>query len=165
MDLYAIFVVAHIVGAILGAGAATFAEIFVVKALRDGIVEPLESDYLKTIYAVIRIGLVITVISGFGFLFVYRIQGMEELLYSAKLWAKLTIVTILLINALLLQSRKIPLLWGSAISFTSWYTAVFLGFLRNISAPYFEILAWYVLAVLIVGFILDGIHKHFGVKI
>src|SRR3989344_7973698 len=164
MDLYFVFIASHIVGTILGVGSATFAEIFVIKALKDGVVEPLEGDYLKTIYTVLRIGLIITVVSGFGFLFLYRIEGQEHLIYSAKLWAKLTIVAILLFNAIMLQSRKIPLLWGSAISFTSWYAAVSLGLFRNISAPYFEILAWYVLAVVAVGFVLDKIHNHFGVK-
>ena len=165
MTLYSLFIASHSIGTILGAGAATFAEIFVIKALKDGVVEPLESDYLKTIYTVLRVGLIVAVISGFGFLFLYRIQGLEGLIYETKLWAKLTVVMILLINAIMLQARKIPLLWGSAISFTSWYTAVFLGLFRGISAPYFEILAWYVLAIVAVGFVLDKIHNHFGVKI
>lgn len=159
------FVILHIVGTILGAGAALFAEIFVIKALRDGVIEPLEGDHLKTIYTVLRIGLIITVISGFGFLFLYRINGYEEYLYNAKLWAKLTIVTLILANALMLQARKIPLLWGSAISLTSWYTAMTLGILRDLSVGYFEILGWYVVAVLIVTFVLHRIHKYFGVKI
>ena len=165
MSLYAILVISHIIGTILGAGAATFAEIFIIKALRDGVIEPLEGDYLKTIYTVLRVGLVITVISGFGFLFLYRTTGQEELLYNPKLWAKLTIITILLVNAVMLQSRKISLLWGSAISFTSWYAAVILGLFRYIPAGYIEILGWYILAVMAVTLVLDKIHKHFGAHI
>lgn len=159
------FVITHIVGTILGAGAALFAEVFVIKALRDGVIEPLEGDHLKTIYTILRIGLIVTVISGFGFLFLYRINGYGEYLYDPKLWAKLTVIMIILLNALLLQSRKIPLLWGSAISLTSWYAAMTLGILRKVSAGYFEILGGYVLSVLIVTFILHRIHKHFGVHI
>lgn len=159
------FIIFHIIGTILGAGAALFAEIFVIKALRDGVIEPLEGDYLKAIYTVLRVGLIITVISGFGFLFLYRINGYGEYLYDPKLWAKLTVIVVLLLNAILLQSRRIPLLWGSAISLTSWYTAMTLGILRKISAGYFEILGWYILAVLAVTFILHRIHKHFGVHI
>ena len=165
MDLYSVFLTLHIVGTVLGVGSATFAEIFVIKALKDGIIEPLEGDYLKTTYIVLRIGLILAVLSGFGFLFYYLITGYEEALYSAKLWAKMTVVLVLLFNALLLQARLIPLLLGSAISLTSWYTAMFLGIFRNIEAGYLVILGWYVFAVLVVMFILKEVHRRFGVHI
>lgn len=165
MSLQLTFVALHILGTILGVGGATFAEIFLIKALRDGVIEPLEGDYLKTIYTILRVGLIITVISGFGFLFLYRVTGHEELLYNPKLWAKLTIVTIILINALLLQAHKIPLRFGGAISLASWYSAMLLGIWRTTSAGYLEILGWYILAVIIVKLALDRIHKYFGVHI
>lgn len=163
--MYALFVFSHVIGALLGTGAATFAEIFVVKALRDGVIEPLESDYLKTIYTVLRIGLFITIISGFGFLFYYRITGQETLIYNPKLWAKLTIIVIILFNALLLQAHKLPLTLGSAISLTSWYAAFFLGMWQGLSAGYGEILLWYATAVIAAYLILRQVHKFFGLKV
>lgn len=165
MDPQLILVILHVLGTVLGVGGATFAEIFIIKALRDGVIEPLEADYLKTVYTILRIGLIITVISGFGFLFMIRIAGHEEVLYNAKLWAKLTIIVIILANALLLQSRKISFRYGGAISLTSWYAATILGIWRTTTAGYFAILGWYILAVLLVKFLLDRIHKHYGVHI
>lgn len=155
----------HIIGVVLGAGGATFAEIFYLKAIKDGIVEPLEADYLKTIYRILRIGTFILVLSGFGYLIFYRMSGQEELIYNQRLWAKFTVVLIILFNALLLQSKKIPIWLGSAVSLTSWYGALILGTWRSLKAPFFEILAIYFVVIFIVAAILAVIRKRMNIKI
>lgn len=155
----------HIIGAVLGAGGATFAEIFYIKAIKDGIIEPLEADYLKTVYRILRIGTFILVLSGFGYLVFYRMSGQEELIYNQRLWAKFTIVLIILFNALLLQAKKIPIWLGSAISLTSWYSALILGIWRSLEAPIFEILTIYFVAIFIVAAILAVIKKRMNIKI
>lgn len=167
MDIYLLLVAIHILGAILGVGGATFAEIFLNKALKDGKVDPVESDFLKTTYRVIRVGLVLAVLSGFGFLILYKITGQTFRLYDPLLWAKITILLVILTNAVLLQMHKISLWWGSAFSFVSWWAATIIGVLmRGPSYPYFEIMAYYIVAVIIGGFVLDFIRKQLiGVKI
>ena len=100
MSVYSLLIVAHIIGTILGVGGATFAEIFHVRAMRDGTITEEEGATLKICYTVLRIGLALLVLSGFSFLIYYRLTGQEELLYSEKLWAKMTIVFIIPINAI-----------------------------------------------------------------
>ncbi len=160
MDIYTFLIISHIVGTVLGVGGATFAEINIIKALKDGKVSPDESGLMHSTYTTIRLGFFILLLSGFGFLVYYRLEGMEGLLYSAKLWAKMTIVGLIGINAVLLQMRMVPLLWGSAISLTAWYAALVLGSMRGLPYSYFSILAAFAVSVVITYFVLERIHKH-----
>lgn len=160
-----ILTIFHIIGVVLGVGGATFAEIFYLKAIKDGIIEPMEADYLKTVYRILRIGTVILLFSGFGYLVFYRLTGQSELIYNQRLWAKFTIVLIIVFNALLLQSKKIPIWLGSAVSLTSWYSALILGAWRSLKAPFFEILSIYFISIFIVAAILVFIKKQMNIKI
>lgn len=147
MDWHLLFLAMHLIGTVLGVGAATFAEIFIMKSLRDGTIDQVEGSFLNVTYRVIRIGLMLLLISGFGFLINLRLTGMEERLMSPLLWSKLSIVVLILINAVLLQTRKIPLILGSAISFASWYAAMLIIPLRTAifgaKAGYVEIMLGY----------------------
>ena len=163
MDWYTILIIAHIVGVALGVGGATFAEVNLVYAKRDGEISPDENALMQSTYAVLRLGFFLLVLSGFGFLLYYRLSGAEELLYSSALWAKFAVIGILSASAVLMQLRLIPLLWGSAVSITSWYAALVLGvFARgDVNSSYVTILSIYALAVVTMYYILQLIHKKF----
>lgn len=165
MDIFTILIISHIGGAVLGVGGATFIEIFLTKSLRDGVIDPTEGSFLKTTFFVVRIGLILSLISGFGLLLLYRFEDQAFKLYDPTLWAKMTVLGVLVINALLLQAHRIPLWLGSALSLVSWYTVMTLGILlRGPSYPYWEIIFYYVIAVLIGAVILNGIRRMLGIK-
>ncbi len=159
MDIYTFLIISHIIGTVLGVGSATFAEVFYVRAVSEGVFSPEEGSTLRVVYFVLRIGLVLVVLSGFGFLLLYRLGGQEERLFDPKLWAKMTIVFILVANVVLMQMRKIPMWLGSSLSLTSWYIALILGSWRNMPYSYITLIVAYVVAVIIVAFILDYIKK------
>lgn len=164
MDINFFLVVTHVIGTVLGVGAATFAEIFLIKAMRDGEMDPHESSTLRTVYWVMRIGLVLAVVSGFGFLLLYRLEGNESYLYNEALWAKMVIVLILMINAILLTAHRVPMWLGSALSFTSWYAALIIGFLIGpIDYGFVEILFFYAIAVIVMAIVLAIIRRLAGV--
>jgi len=165
MDWHTFLIAVHLIGTVLGVGAATFAEIFLLKSLRDGVVDPVESSFMQVSYKVIRVGLALLILSGFGFLIFYRLTGLEERLFSTALWSKLTIVLIILFNAVLLQARKVPLWLGSALSFASWWAAMLIVPLKGYQYSYFAILAWYLGFVALVAIVLWIIRKLLGVKI
>lgn len=154
MSIYTFLILSHIIGTILGVGAATFAEIFYVRALKDGVVTPEEGTGLKVIYTILRIGLVLAVVSGFGFLVLYRLTGLEERLLDPKLWAKMTIIVVLVVNALLLQLHRMPMWLGASLSLTSWYAATILGAWRMVPYSYVQIMLGYLVAVAVVAVIL-----------
>ncbi|MCK5332475.1 hypothetical protein KAJ41_01265 [Candidatus Parcubacteria bacterium] len=165
MDYYLFLVTAHIFGAILGVGGITFAEIFYFKSARDNVIDETESSFLRTTYFVLRMGTILLVLSGFGFLVYYRLIGSEELLYNSQLWAKLTIVIVIAFNAILLQARKIPTWLGSPISLVSWYIAMFLGIFRNVEMSYFQAMIIYIAMIVFVAFVLDYIKRILNIKI
>lgn len=153
-------IITHLIGAVLGVGGATFAEIFYLKAKKDGVIEPLEIDHLRTIYFVLRIGLFISAITGFGFLLFYRLIGAPaEVFFNPKLWAKLSILIVLILNAFLIQIRKIPMWLGASVSLTSWYSALILGSWRTLDASFVSIIIFYIIAVFVIAGILELIKK------
>jgi len=159
MDWYTFLLVSHLIGVALGAGGATFAEIFYLKAKRDGVVEPFEVDYIKNTVTVLRIGLAILILSGFGFFLLHRFSGAGLSILDAQLWAKLTIVLVLIFNAFLMQARKIPMWLASSISITSWYFALIIGGWRALQAPYITIIIAYIAAIFAIALILELIKR------
>ena len=159
--IYEILIIMHIVGTALGVGAATFAEIHYTRFNSDDIITDDEKKTLALTYTVMRTGLFLLVISGFGLLLYLRLPEYTDLLTSATFLAKMTVIGILVGNALLLQARIMPLAIGAAVSLTSWYTALVLGSLRDTNASYFEILIYYAGAVVVVGGALRLIRAHF----
>lgn len=157
--------IVHIIGVALGTGGATFAEIFFLKSIRDGVIDPVEGSFMKLTYRILRIGLLLLVISGFGYLLLYRFMDQPELLYRAKLWAKLTITIILSLTVIGWEMRKVPVWLGSAISLTSWYAALIIGAWRGLSAPYLVIMGGYVIALVIVTGGLKLIRKSLGISL
>src|SRR3989338_10533126 len=161
MLVYELLVIMHIIGTVLGVGAATFAEIHYTRFNADDIITDDEKKTLAITYTVMRTGLFLLVISGFGFLLYLRLIENTDLLTSATFLAKMTVIGVLVGNALLLQARMMPLAVGAAISLTSWYTALVLGILRDTNASYIEILVYYLGSVVVVGGVLRLIRAHF----
>jgi hypothetical protein len=159
MDIYTLLIIAHIVGTILGVGGATLIEITLNKSLKDGTVSLDEREILSPTYTVVRVGLVVTLLSGFGFLLMYKLQGYTEMLYSPILWAKLIGVIIIAVNAILLQMHKVSLYWGSAFSFVSWWMVALLGILLSRGEDYSlgGILVVYALALVIGAYLIHVI--------
>lgn len=162
MDTYTLLIIAHITGTILGVGGATMIEVALNKSLKDGTVSLDERNILSPTYSMVRIGLVVSIISGFGFLLLYKFNGQTFRLYDPVLWAKLTIIIIIAVNAVLLQMHKISLYWGSALSFVSWWLVAILGtFLTNgIKYSFFSITMIYIVALIVGAALLHFIRKH-----
>ncbi len=127
MDIGLTLVIAHIIGTVLGVGGATMIEVHLNQALKDDLVSGDEKAILAWDYRVVRVGLIIAVLSGFGLLVYHRIIENYALLYNPIVWAKMLMVLIIVANTLLLQARKISLYWGSAFSFVSWWTVAIIG--------------------------------------
>jgi hypothetical protein len=78
----------------------------------------------------------------------YRLEGHASYLYNEALWAKIVIILVILVNALVLTAHRVPMWLGSALSLTSWYAALIVGYLIGPGDyGFFEILGYYVVAV------------------
>lgn len=160
MTIYELLVIAHVIGTVLGVGAATFAEIHYTRFASDDIITDDERGTLAVTYTVMRAGLFLLVVSGFGMLLYLRLVEQVGILSSPAFWAKMTIVAILVGNALLLQARLVPFAVGAAVSLTSWYAALVLGVIGRTGAGYLEIMLYYVFAIALVGIALHWIRSY-----
>lgn len=166
MDIYLALIIGHLIGTILGVGGATLIEIALNRSLADDQMSMDERAILGSVFTTVRVGLVISILTGFGFLLLYKLSGQTFRLYNPVLWAKLAILGIIAVNTLLLQAHKISLYWGSAISFVSWWSAALLGvFLTNVVRySFLEITITYILAVIAGALILDRVRKWIKVR-
>lgn len=179
MNWHTFLVIAHIIGTSLGVGGVTLSDLYFFKILKRGKISEDTLGLLKTVSFAIWVGLIILTLSGFGFLILLRLTKPElGVLYSPKLWAKLSIVAIVLFNGLIMHWKVFPLLESSvgkslnspeflkkvwiafttgAVSFVSWYSALILGAWRTdfsylaISVAYLVIVAGAIIVVNVVG--------------
>lgn len=161
MDTYTTLVLVHLLGTVLGVGGATMIEVHLNKALADGNMSPDERGMLGLNFVVLRVGLVLAVLSGVGFIVLYQITGQEFRLQNPVFWAKMLMVVIVLINALLLQAHKVSLYWGSALSFVTWWGIMVSGFFltQGVRYGFWEIMITYAVLVVAGAFILHRIRE------
>ncbi|MCE9643351.1 MAG: hypothetical protein K8Q97_03500 [Candidatus Andersenbacteria bacterium] len=172
MDIRNILIIAHIVGTALGAGGATVSDYLFFKFTKDGKLDKDEYRILLTVSDIVWAGLLILLVSGFGFILLY-LSGNSAVISAYnlhKIYAKATIVGILIANGFFMHRKVLPMLHhresrslitpkfikksplmftAGAISAVSWYSALILGGWRNMSASYVEILTVYFGIVLV----------------
>lgn len=167
VDLKTIYTIAHVFGAIIGAGGAFVSDGMFFETVRDGRVTKRELDFMKLGGRFVWIGLCILFVSGL-FLF-----STDPAYYSAsdKFIAKMVIVVIIAINGVIFHSIHVPhirnhlgiklsesstflqkssfIMISGALSFVSWVFTVILGSLRYVPYQYTEILSVYVGCVML----------------
>lgn len=159
MDIYTLIVAGHIIGTILGAGGATIAEFQITKALRDKKVSKDESALMHVNYTMIRIGMAILFVSVVAMFWYHLEQGNEFILTSEKLWIKDVMFVAIIVNAVALTKRWVPLWLGASISFTSWWGATILGLAGRLPYSFETYLVGYVAAIFLVAAIFHLIRK------
>lgn len=141
----------HIIGTILGAGGATFAEIFYFRSLKDKPSGPAFGVLAKPMFAALRVGMWMVAFSGFGYFLLFRFTGRVDVLSDPRMWMKMTLIVLIMLNAFLMQIRKMPQTLGTALSVVSWYAALLFGIWRSLEVSYLVMLAGYIAAVLVVA--------------
>jgi hypothetical protein len=160
MDLHLALVIVHIVGTILGVGGATLAEVLYLASLKDGTVDSDEKHMMHANYWMIRVGLAIAVLSGIALVWWWvSIGGNRWPLESPKVWFKDLLVLVIIVNAVLLSRRLIPMWLGASLSFTSWWGATILGMWKMIPYSFIQISIAYLIAVGVVAVLLQMIKR------
>ncbi len=177
-----IILVLHMLGIALGLGAATIADMFFFKFLRDFKISEFEAEVLHNLTQIIWLGLAILVLTGFG-LFLPQAAVLME---SAKFLLKALVVAVIIINGSLLNLyvsprlvhisfgeehnhikgelhniRKIAFALGG-VSITSWYTAFILGSIESLPFSLVTGVSFYAALVLVAVFISQMIEKRYS---
>lgn len=159
----------HLVGLILGLGAATLLDLVIARFL---VKNRVTSDYCQVVEfssKVVSIGLALLWLTGLSFLVLYAVSDPVKLT-NQKIWAKMIVVGILTLNGVFIHRTVLPvmrsqigrglfdrllprerslLLASGAISVTSWYIPMLLGAFPQLNfLPAVPILLVYALLLL-----------------
>lgn len=159
MDIYTFIVAGHVIGTILGTGGATIAEFQITKALRDKKVSSDESALMHVNYGMIRVGMAILLVSVLAMFWYHLDQGNEFILTSEKLWIKDVMFVMIILNAVALTKRWVPLWLGASISFTSWWGATLLGLAGRLPYSFETYFVGYIAAIFLVAGVFHLIRK------
>jgi uncharacterized membrane protein len=161
-----IYLIAHVFGAILGAGGAFASDAIFFKTVKDGVIDTTELGFMKLMSKLVWAGVFILIASGI-LLFSTNPAGYLD---SSKFLVKVTIVAVIVINGVIFHLIHLPhiskhvglkinesptflkkstfLMASGAVSMVSWISTVILGMLRKTPYSYLEILSLYLLMVI-----------------
>ncbi len=168
---HTLLVLGHLMALSLGLGAALLADWVVLRKLTSGIVSPRAARQLIDLSHAVTAGLVLIWVTG-ALLMADSAWDAPASITNQKLWAKLVIVAILTLNALLLHGLVLPRVvsrvgqplfetsfgglslistWFGAVSAVSWTSAAYLGLARELNghANLMPILGSYLIAVVL----------------
>ncbi|GAU84736.1 hypothetical protein BIWAKO_04673 [Bosea sp. BIWAKO-01] len=163
--------VMHLLGIILGLGAATVLDLVIVKFLISGKIKSDQIAMVKFMTGIVSAGLAVLWISGILYLTHYAVFDPVKL-WNEKVWAKIAIVGVLTINGYFIHHTVLPLMekqvgrslfaglsrkqiammmvFGT-VSATSWYVPLILGAMPafNFIVPAPRLLVAYAIILLI----------------
>jgi hypothetical protein len=159
-------IAAHLFGLLLGVGAATLLDLFIVRFMILGKVSKEYCSVVDFSSKIVTIGLLILWVTGIGFLIHYAVFDPVKLT-NQKVWAKIAIVVVLTLNGMFIHRTVLPLMHNrigrnlfdgitpsqrslllvtGSISATSWYVPLVLGAFPQLNfLPAWPILLAYML--------------------
>jgi len=169
VNFYELSLVFHLLGVAFGLGGATVSDVLFLKSLKDEKITPKEKSFLDAASSVIWVGIGILLLSGSVMFWL----NWDVLSQQPRALAHVSIAAVIIANGILLnlfvspkisywsrkkerdqkfvpeyrKLRKIAFMIG-AVSITSWYSALVLGFGRRFIFPplsYVEIMGIYLL--------------------
>lgn len=173
-----LFLVVHLIGLALGVGGAIMSDLMFFRSIHDWRISKTEMEFLTLASWAVGIGLVLLIMSGLG---MFSLDT-ARYLASTKFLAKMTVVGILAVNAVVLHFWLVPhfkhvaknnlstrtsfaerrpvILGAGVISIVSWLSALVLGAFRSIPWPYETIMMIY-LCVVFCGFIFALVFRNY----
>jgi len=165
MELKTFFVVLHIFGVAIGAGAAFMSDALFFASIKDRKITGDEMRGLRITSRAVWLGLALLIISGAGIF----ASNPEFYMAASKFLAKMTVVGIIIVNGLLFHAIHLRnfeksigkdffrslesdrsghfVYLSGVISVVSWVAAIILGSLRNLSLSYPAIIFFYFFAI------------------
>jgi len=178
IDAKTLFTIFHIFGVAIGAGGAYMSDAMFFKTVRDQKISHTEMEFLNLGSIMVWGGILLLVGSGYA---LFSLNP-EVYLASSKFLVKITIVGIIIVNGIIFHSWHIPrmkrhvghhlpssdefsrhrlwLLFGGAVSATSWSFAIILGVLRSIPYTYAQGILFYLLVVSIAMLVVSLIKNY-----
>jgi len=142
--------VIHALGAAVGAGGITFAEILYLKASADGRIDERERDYIRTTFWALKWGMATVLLSAIALIIAqYQIPAQAQAVTTPAFWAQLTLALVVLLAGYELARKRAPWLVATSFGFAAWWMILILDAWRGADAGYLALLFFYLLAAFI----------------
>lgn len=105
----------------LAVGASTFALTFYFMAFKDGVVDPSERRFMHAVYFAIRFALVVIIPTEIWYVWYYGIDAFPIAASYDVLVFRWFLLGVIILNAVLMQFKKMPMWLGPALAGGSWY--------------------------------------------
>ena len=143
----------HLVGIVVGLGAATVLDLMILRFVAAGKIAPEHASIIEFCSKVVTAGLLVLWVSGAAFLLHYYAFDPAKL-SNEKVWAKIAIVGVLTLNGVFIHRAVLPLIRArvgqslfegmtvlqrsllitfGVVSATSWYVPLLLGALPQLN--------------------------------
>lgn len=148
----------YTLGLTLGVGSSTFALIFYISATADGVVDETEKRFLRIVFRVLRVGMVIFFLS----LLARSVAGgFDSVVALAPQWILLALITL---NAVLMHYRIMPMRFGPVLAGGSWYSLLFITQFPLMAYGGVVLTVGYALFLTIFYFVFHGIKRVVSVR-
>jgi hypothetical protein len=155
----------HSIGITLGVGASTFAILLFLRALSDGVIDASERHLLGAVYMVLRIAMVLIALPLIILSGIWIYQGAGQLLLSPIFLIEWTILAVIVINAILMTKKKMPMWLGPAIAGGSWYSMFLVVELPLGQIAYPLLIVYYIAFVLLFFAAYTMLRKRYAPKL
>ena len=145
----------HTLGALIGVGFVTYAEVFYTKAASDGVIDHHERKYLRHLFQGLQFGMLLVLFSGIALIVLeYLVPDAQQEVLAAPFWALQTLTVFVIFQAYRLNEKKASWWFASAAILTGWWTilSIDLGYFNQFG--YITILITYLLMTFIVAGVL-----------
>lgn len=161
--LFAITQVLRQMGVTFGVGASTFALTFFINALEDGTIDQSERRFMHIVYVVLRIGMTLITLSLLLLGAIALASGAPiSALFSSIYLMELTLIGVIIVNAILMTKHLMPMKFGPVLAGGSWYSLFFVNTLPLAATAYPTLLVFYA-AFLVLFFIVFMVVKSYFV--
>lgn len=143
--MIAIFIILQVVGALMGAFGAVWAELAYLHALKDGVISRAERRHLITIARTLRFGMFVLLLASLGFIYTVYLGGGIQVALTSTYWIEMLIVFVILMTSWALSRNQMQFALGSGIVFSGWWFLVFLLVGKTGAAGFGELLALFTL--------------------
>jgi hypothetical protein len=127
------------IGLTLGVGSSTFALIFFISALKDGVIDDSEKRLLHIVYTVLRVGMGILILTILAKIATTTLPFPQTLLAQAFLMCVITV------NAILMTYKVMSMKFGPILAGGSWYSLFFVTQLTPSHINQWALFEYYIL--------------------
>lgn len=159
----------HLIGAALGVGGVTYAEVAHAKAIVDGRVEQREYEYFSRSFWSLRWGMSIVLLSGLALIYVqYLLPSSPDTSIYSPLWIQNTLALAITLGGWFMSRRSLPWWIGSSVAFAGWWMMFILDLFNLFTISYLILVFTYVLLVFVSagfwGYVQTLLHERATIK-